>query len=213
MARKRREAGQALPIYITVVASLLFLAFGYFVVGKAADKRSDAQGAADAAALAAAQEARDQIGRDLLASLLNPANWKDLIEGRGFGYGQSCAEASRFAAENDSNVLLCDRYYGYRDGFTVEVETVDAVGDSVIPGTENKKGTARARAIIEPRCTFEEKPKPDDGEDADEGRGNDKPDFPGLLTCNGKDMPIDPENLDFFPDVADLFTVRLVDAD
>ncbi|MER6994312.1 pilus assembly protein TadG-related protein [Streptomyces sp. NPDC000410] len=211
MNPKLREAGQAFPIYITVVASLLFLAFAYFVVGKAADKRNDAQGAADAAALAAAQDARDQLRGALLGSVLNPTDWEDLVEGRGFGAGRCFTAADRFAKENDSKVTACDPYFGSRWGFTVEVETLGSVGESVVPGTENKKGTARARAVIEPRCSFKAAPKPEDGEDPDEGAGNDKPVFPGTLTCDG--TPIDLEKLDFFPEAADLFRVRLVDAD
>ena len=59
--RSPRDDGQAFPIYITVVGGLLFLAFAYFAVGQAAVNRNGAQTAADAAALAAAQEARDQL--------------------------------------------------------------------------------------------------------------------------------------------------------
>ncbi|MEK8144689.1 hypothetical protein NKH18_32725 [Streptomyces sp. M10(2022)] len=37
---------------------------------------------------------------------------------------------------------------------TAEVKTRYTVGGSVIPGTENEHGTAKARAVIEFRCTF-----------------------------------------------------------
>ncbi|MFF1420114.1 pilus assembly protein TadG-related protein [Streptomyces sp. NPDC058280] len=195
------------------MASLLFLAFAYFVVGKVADKRNDAQGAADAAALAAAQEARDQIGRDLLGSILDPVDWQDLLDGRGFGTGSSCAEAGRFATSNESRLTACDPYFGARWGFTVKVETRDTVGQSVIPGTANKRGKATARAIIEPRCSFEVKPAPDDGDDPGSGEEDDKPVFPGVVRCDSGDLPIDPESHDPLPDLADLFKVRLVESD
>src|SRR4051794_28092055 len=59
--RKYHDAGQAFPIYITVVGGLLFLAFAYLAVGQAAATRNGAQTAADAAALAAAQDLRDKL--------------------------------------------------------------------------------------------------------------------------------------------------------
>ncbi|WP_455352761.1 pilus assembly protein TadG-related protein [Streptomyces sp. SYSU K217416] len=215
LAPRHREAGQAFPIYITVVASLLFLAFAYFAVGQAAATRNGAQGAADAAALAAAQEARDQLGRDLLGSVLNPENWSDLFNGEGFGYGESCAEAERFAEINEARVLECDPYDGHRDGFTVQVESLDTFGESVIPGTEDMKSVTEATAVIEPLCTFESRPEPEPGEsdDPENGEDEDEPVSPGTLTCNGRDLPIDPANDDWLPDVADLFSVRLIDAD
>jgi hypothetical protein len=40
---ERADAGQAFPIYITVVAGLLFLALAYLAVGQAAATRSEAQ--------------------------------------------------------------------------------------------------------------------------------------------------------------------------
>lgn len=61
-AKPRGDAGQAFPIYVVMVAGLLFLAFAFFAVGKASATRNEAQGAADAAALAAAQDARDTLG-------------------------------------------------------------------------------------------------------------------------------------------------------
>jgi hypothetical protein len=212
--RVHREAGQAVPIYITVVASLLFLALAYFVVGQASASRNGAQSAADAAALAAAQDARDQLRRGLLASVLNPRNWSDLLNGKGFGTYGACQEAQRFAARNESDVTPggCRRLADGRLGFTVKVKTQEPLGETVVPGTENIRMTAEATAVIEPRCTFKpDDEKPEDGEDPDNGGGNDKPVFPGKLTCDGRDRFIDPENLDFFPDPADLFTVRLSD--
>lgn len=212
--RKQREAGQAVPIYITVVASLLFLALAYFVVGQASASRNGAQSAADAAALAAAQDARDQLRRGLLASVLNPRSWDDILSGRGFGTYGACREAQRFAAQNKSDIAPggCRRLTDGRPGFTVKVKTQEPLGETVVPGTEDIHMTAEAVAVIEPRCTFKpDEEKPEDGEDPDNGGGNDKPVFPGKLTCDGRDRFIDPENLDFFPDAADLFTVRLSD--
>lgn len=212
IARKYREAGQAVPIYITVVASLLFLAFAYFVVGQASASRNGAQSAADAAALAAAQDARDQLRKGLLDSILTPGNWDDLLKGKKFGTFGACQEAQRFASQNKSNVTDCQRLSGWRNGFTVKVKTKESLGETVVPGTENTHMTAKATAVIEPRCTFKpDEDEQEDSEGSDEGGDEDKPVFPGKLKCDGKDRFIDPENLDLFPDAADLFTVRLSD--
>ncbi|MFE7120718.1 pilus assembly protein TadG-related protein, partial [Streptomyces sp. NPDC057654] len=55
------DAGQAFPIYITAVVGILFLALAFFAVGQAGAKKNGAQTAADASALAAAQDYRDQL--------------------------------------------------------------------------------------------------------------------------------------------------------
>ncbi|WTB19246.1 pilus assembly protein TadG-related protein [Streptomyces sp. NBC_00829] len=188
--RGQREAGQAFPIYITVVAGLLFLAFAYFVVGESADQRNRAQGAADAAALAAAKDARDQIVERLLGPEL-PVNWADLILGRGFPSGTACAAADAYAQKNDSDRTTCLTYYGQYWGFTVGVKTKKTIGDSVIPGTADRKGAAVARGVVVPKCSLNG----------------------AKLDCDGLDALIDPHDLGSVPDLADLFTVRLIDVD
>ncbi|MFD9257539.1 pilus assembly protein TadG-related protein [Streptomyces sp. NPDC059538] len=143
------DRGQAFPIYAVVVAGLLFAALAYFTIGKAAIVRSNAQGAADAAALAAAREARDTLlpGIDLAA--LSPQEWEQVLLGNRFDpSGDACAAARDFAAMNDATVT-CDRS-GTR--FTVRSMTNGTVGDSVVPGTSGKRGEADARAEIVPRC-------------------------------------------------------------
>ncbi|MGP3984243.1 pilus assembly protein TadG-related protein [Streptomyces sp. KR80] len=199
------------------MASLLFLAFAYFAVGQAAATRNGAQGAADAAALAAAQDARDQLTKGLLGSLLDPDSWEDLVNGEQFGTTQACDEAQRFAEKNNAGWKVpeghCERLLDGREGFNVKVKTRNTVGDSVIPGTEDKRLTAEATAVIVPRCELKsppgkgvgnsDDPKPDKGEDH-------KPPFLEL-DCDDKDWVIDPENGDFLPDAADLFSVRLDD--
>jgi hypothetical protein len=188
--RREREAGQAFPIYITVVAGLLFLAFAYFVVGASADQRNGAQGAADAAALAAAQDARDQLVGGLIAAEL-PDNWADLILGQAdFSTGGPCGAAADYAGRNGSDIEGCDFYFGEYWGFTVSVTTQKTLGDSVIPGTADEKGSAEATGVVVPKCSLSD----------------------AKLDCDGLDSLIDPKDLGSVPDLADLFTVRLIDA-
>ncbi|MFF0107163.1 pilus assembly protein TadG-related protein [Streptomyces hirsutus] len=200
MRRFRRygDAGQAFPIYLTVVGGLLFLAFAYLAVGQAAANRNGAQTAADAAALAAAQDRRDQLAGAWVKDLLDPTKWLAIFGGSAEGLDESCWRAQQLAAQNDAAVLGCelDGLLGY----TVEVETTDTVGDSIVPGTENMKSQETATAVIDPRCTFDPL-----AEDAPE-------DTLPLLTCKGEKWDLDPKDpVELLPQPEDLFDVHLAD--
>ncbi|MCP3755646.1 pilus assembly protein TadG-related protein [Streptomyces sp. TBY4] len=143
------DRGQVLPFYAAMMFCLLFAALAFVVVGMAGATRSDAQGAADAAALAAAREVRDNVfvGRDLLT--LTPEEWGEILAGRRFDTEGACSKAQAFARSNEASAVCEDLVV---PDFTVTVTTRDAVGDSVIPGTEAMRGHATATALIEPRC-------------------------------------------------------------
>nr|WP_030265558.1 pilus assembly protein TadG-related protein [Streptomyces violens] len=231
--RTCRDSGQALPIYITVVAGLLFLAFAYFAVGQAAAARNGAQSAADAAALAAAQDARDQLREALLGSLREPADWPVIIEGQLYDAARACLAAGGFAQRNDAAMAGdgCRQLADQRQGFTVRVRTTGGMGASVIPGTENEQAEAEATAVIEPKCALrpdeepggggsgDESPDPEPGaDDPEPGAGDkDKDRESGHLNlmCDGQEWSIDPEEPDpahpDFPRAADLFSVKLAD--
>lgn len=145
----RSDRGQAFPIYIMMVAGLLFLALAFFAVGKASALRNDSQGAADAAALAAAQKARANFGPGFLGSL--PRNALDVFLGADFA--PPCAEAQRLANANEADTTSCTPSSGYlRDLVTVQVEGRDPVDSPVLPGSEDKVAKAKATALIEFRC-------------------------------------------------------------
>ncbi|MTE20787.1 hypothetical protein F0L17_17040 [Streptomyces sp. TRM43335] len=220
MTREDRDAGQAFPLYVTAVAGLLFLAFALFAVGMASASRNDAQGAADAAALAAAQDARDGLRDDLLA-LFDPDAWEDLLEGDlPSDIGSPCDEAAEFARKNDARLTGggCDPVH-FPAGFRVEVENTRPVGESLIPGTENRYARATATAVIEPLCGVRETEGETDepGTGGEEGREDDEEaeeEKEHELVCDGIDDPIeiDPDRLgDVLPDPEDLFSVRLTD--
>lgn len=185
-----------------MVGGLLFLAFAYLAVGQAAANRNGAQTAADAAALAAAQERRDQLAGAWVKNLLDPEKWQDIFDGMAEGLTPSCWRAEQLAAANDATVMSCeaDGLLGY----TVEVETNKTVGDSIVPGTETKKSRATASAVIEPRCGSE---LPVEREEADE-EGK----LPALNCKGGIDWELDPEApTDLLPKPEDLFDVHLAD--
>ncbi|MGD9484868.1 pilus assembly protein TadG-related protein [Streptomyces sp. TRM70308] len=201
----RRDSGQAFPLYITVVAGILFLAFAYFAVGQAAAMRNAAQGAADAAALAAAHEARRQAGEQLVSPAFDPKSLVDVLRARSFLPGAVCDEADRFADRNRAEVRQCQTSAWPVPEFSVEVRSRDSVGSSVVPGTEGKYATASATALIRPLC---EVPRGDDAEedDAEDGTSQDI-----IVLCEGRELVIDPVDPDSFPDLDRLFAVRLVD--
>ncbi|WP_435796959.1 pilus assembly protein TadG-related protein [Streptomyces parvulus] len=189
------DAGQAFPIYITVVGGLLFLALAYFAVGQAAATRSEAQTAADAAALAAALETRDQLADEWLANLLEPDSWQDIFDGK-TSAPNACWRAHELAARNDATVSCSpDGLLAYK----VVAETNETVGDTIVPGTESQKATETATAVIEPRCSFELSTG-DAGDDT----------LPSL-SCKGEDWDLSPDNLLDLPKPEDLFDVHLAD--
>ncbi|OWA09441.1 hypothetical protein B9W62_13970 [Streptomyces sp. CS113] len=196
--RGQGDLGQAFPIYVTVVAGLLFLALAYLAVGQAATNRNGAQTAADAAALAAAQETRDQLAGEWVDNIADPSSWERIFDGLGAGPGDSCRRAAQLASRNDAQVDVCEPDGPL--GFRVEVTAEDSVGESIVPGTENKHAHASATAVIEPNCEFE---LPDVEE---------KDDVLLTITCNDQDWELDPEDLPELPQPQDLFDVHLADS-
>ncbi|MFJ3495566.1 pilus assembly protein TadG-related protein [Streptomyces sp. NPDC086091] len=217
--RERGDAGQAFPVYIVVVAGLLLLAFAYLAVGQAAANRNGAQTAADAAALAAAQDTRDQLAGLWRENLLDPATWQDILDGVA-DVDRTCRRAVELAGQNTAAVESCEPVglLGYR----VRVRTDKSVGESVVPGTERFRSTATATAVIEPLCTVD--PPTDDGEPGGEpggdpggGDGGTEPGgdedvvLPSLDCDDGKIWELDPDDLTGLPEAHDLFDVHLSD--
>jgi hypothetical protein len=181
-----------------VVAGLLFLAFAYLAVGQAAANRNGAQTAADAAALAAAQDTRDQLAGKWVEVVLDPTKWQDIFDGYAPGLTLSCGRAEQLAAQNAAHLVGegCDPDVL---SYTVEVESDESVGDSIVPGTEGMYAKASAKAVIEPLCTFE-LPGADAGDDV----------LP-QLTCDDRNWDLDPDDLTILPEPEDLFEVHLAD--
>ncbi|MEU7600431.1 pilus assembly protein TadG-related protein [Streptomyces sp. NPDC041003] len=195
------------PIYIVVVVGLLFAALAFFAIGQASVTRSDAQGAADAAALAAAREARDHLVPGLDLAVLKPEDWEDVLGGQRLYLDSGCDKAPGFAAMNDAEAT-CRRS---ALSFTVEAKTNRTVGESVIPGTDSMHGTANATAVIEPRCHLGSLPAPTQSPDPAD-TGAEKP-GPIKLRCKGgQEIDFDPLKPDPWRTLArTLFDVRLTD--
>ncbi|MFE7117465.1 hypothetical protein ACFU99_18830, partial [Streptomyces sp. NPDC057654] len=138
----------------------------------------------------------------------------DWLSGRGADRFLACDAAGAFAAKNDAEVNTCDPAPDFTStAFTVKVTSLGSVGRSVVPGTENRKAYARAKAVVEPRCALApDVPGHDaEGRDGDSG-ADDKGKSPLIeLICDGRPLSIDPEKPDPLPRAQDLFTVRLAD--
>ncbi|MGW9448471.1 pilus assembly protein TadG-related protein [Streptomyces sp. NPDC055632] len=191
------------------------MAFVYFAFGQAAVTRNSAQTAADAAALAAAQDARDQLREGWVKVILDPVQWGGFLEGKEFDHFSACQQAAAFAARNGAGILSgrCVRLSGEREGFGVTVRTT---------GAEAQDATASANAVIEPKCSFEpleaptpEVPAPEETEpepDPTEPEEGPEPEPITGLTCDGDAWTIDPDDPEL-PNATDLFTVRLTGDD
>lgn len=173
----------------------------FFAFAQAALARNGAQSAADAAALAAAQQARDELVFNLGDAIGENGDWLDWLDlpDGALPAGEAEVAARQLAADNDSTVtgFAPQSVDGY-PGFWVKVETNYAVGDSIIPGTENMQAVADATAVVQPRCVF----------DPDANREQ-----PVQLDCAGETVNIDPEEFDpaDLPDASVMFSVHLAE--
>ncbi|WP_367124250.1 hypothetical protein [Streptomyces phytohabitans] len=175
------------------MSGLLFLALAFFAYAQAATVRNGGQSAADAAALAAARDDRDQLFDGFLDSLDDKDAWQDWLDLTAPLGGDGCGPAGDYAGKNDADVASCDPVTRDGDpGYTVEVETRFDTGDTIVPGTENRTAKATATAVVRPLCDFDV-----DITDIE-------------ITCDGEEFEIDPDDvLDLDP--ADLFSVVLAD--
>ncbi|AZQ75683.1 MULTISPECIES: pilus assembly protein TadG-related protein [Streptomyces] len=220
------DAGQAFPLYITAVAALLFLALAFFAVGRAGAVKNAAQTAADAAALAAAQDYRDQLRTGFLlavgaggagAGTAGAGGWADWLAGRGGRDGPACEAAESYARLNGAQpTITCDPG-GEPGSFTVTVTSERTVGESVVPGTGDKRATATAKATVTPRCdarpTPPTPPTPTPTP-APTPSPTPTPSPPPVidLTCDGgKVLVIDPRRPEATVKATDLFAVRLAE--
>jgi hypothetical protein len=182
-------------IYIVSMAALFFLAFAYFAVGQASVTRSQAQTAADAAALAAARADRDALRDDFLAAL--DKGDLDALTGLLTDLGRhddvACTAAASYADRNGAAVARGDCVpVAGSFGYTVTVKSRDPVGKSVVDGTEKIYARATATAVVEPRCEV--------GPKQGEVLG---------FTCDHRNVTVDPTSGDFRLDLSTFYTVHL----
>jgi hypothetical protein len=180
-------------MYGVVITGVLFLAFAFFAVAQAAAVRNGGQSAADAAALAAAQDDRAQFFDGFLDAVHDNDSWQDWLDLSQSISPEGCAAAADFADRNDADVVGCDPVLRNGEpGYTVRIRTRFDTGDTFVHGADHKKAEAEATAVVRPKC-----------EANGDGDGID-------LVCDDGDLSIDPDsdNPDLKP--SDLFSVVLV---
>ncbi|MGW6550290.1 pilus assembly protein TadG-related protein [Streptomyces sp. NPDC055051] len=207
-----------MPAYIAVIAGLLFLALVYFAVGQAAVLRNGAQTAADAAALGAAQDARDQLREGWLDVIGDPVQWPRFVRGEVYETDLACQSATALASANGAS-LLPEDCVPLDFGFAVTVHTRETVGESIVPGTDDQQAEATASAVIEPLCTFyppeatsEPTLDPSTEPDPSSTPSEEPPDPISDLICEDQVWGIDPDE-PVLPGADVLFRVRLTGDD
>ncbi|MFI8424122.1 hypothetical protein [Streptomyces sp. NPDC085479] len=188
----------------------------YFAVGQAAALRNGAQTAADAAALGAAQDARDQLRKGWLEVIGDPAQWPRFVQGEGYVPDLACQAAIAFASANGAR-LVPEECVTLERGFAVTVQTEENVGESIVPGTGDLPAKATATAVVEPLCEFnpsepssEPSPEPDPSSTPSEDPEEEPLEPITGLICAGESWEIDPEKPEL-PGADVLFRVRLTD--
>jgi len=135
----RRQEGQIIPALVMVMFALIAVGMLFFQVGRAAIFSTQAQTAADAAALAAGRNIQGQLTGQVFRSGSSDYGLIDDAQVR--------AEAERYAAANGAHVVRLER-----DGVDVRVwvATKKTLGDGAKAlGKEDTRGEARARARLE----------------------------------------------------------------
>ncbi|MFE4399682.1 hypothetical protein ACFRPV_38440, partial [Kitasatospora sp. NPDC056808] len=189
----------ALPLFIWLAGAALFVSFAFFAFAQAAVARGGAQSAADAAALAAGQEARSDLVEGLIRAIEGEESWSAWLLGEQL-VGQS-SEAAAEVLANENSAKLDGFESGVRARgmeFRVAVSTSYTVGESLIPGTESMHAEAEATALVSPLCTVPE--------GVDEGEGVE-------FVCDGEEFSFSVGDLNGgqFPDDSLLFSVHLVE--
>jgi hypothetical protein len=131
----RRETGQILPGLIVLMLAILALGMLTFRIGRAAVLRSDAQTAADAAALAGARSVRDQLTAQVMST-----GTSDLAR---VSEAVARAAAADYAQRNGARLTDFKM-----DGADVRA-FVDTGEQQVDPPKDDRRGKARARARVE----------------------------------------------------------------
>src|SRR5690242_6676584 len=135
----RRQEGQIIPGLVMVMTALVVVGMLFFQVGRAADYSSRAQTGADAAALAAAKDVKQQLENQVAASGVADIEQIDPVEVR--------AQADRYAALNDVRIT---RFQRTGADVRVWVETNATLGEGAKKiDASGQREDARSRAVLE----------------------------------------------------------------
>jgi hypothetical protein len=134
----RRQEGQIIPGLVMIMIGLVVVGMLFFQVGRAAVFSTQAQTGADAVALAAAKNIKQQLMRQLATTGVADIAAIDDLEMQAY--------AQRYAVQNHVSATIT------RTGADVRVhaQTLQTLGDGARRlEKEDERGTARARARVE----------------------------------------------------------------
>jgi hypothetical protein len=135
----RRQEGQIIPGLVMVMTALVVVGMLFFQVGRAADFSSQAQTGADAAALAAAKDVKQQLEDQVASTGVADIQQIDPAEVR--------AQADRYAELNHVHITKFTRVGA---DVRVWVETDAALGDAAKDiDADHQREDARSRAVLE----------------------------------------------------------------
>src|SRR5438094_520230 len=104
----RKEEGQVLPVLLLLVVALVAVGVALLPVGQAADMRAHAQTAADAAALAGAQDLAGAAKASLASSRVAPDQVAPGLVGSSTLSGADpCGAADSYARRNATSLIDC----------------------------------------------------------------------------------------------------------
>lgn len=150
----------------------------------------------------------------------DPSQWQQFVRGEGYYTEPACRKAVEFASLNGAELQFGD-CVPLDSGFTVTVQTHGTVGESIVPGMDERRARATASAVVEPLCSFvppsgsSEPPSEPPTEPDPSATPSEDPEEPepiSGLTCGDEEWEIDPDD-PVLPGADDLFRVRLTSDD
>ncbi len=140
LRRSKPDQGGVTPILLLFVVITVGLGMAFFQVGRATVTQTTTQSGADAAALAAARELRDQMIAILQRTAFN--------EPAALNYALATAAAADYAQRNGTRLEGPPQYLGLR--VRVAVETARPLGDTTpLDRAEGARGHADATAQVD----------------------------------------------------------------
>lgn len=143
--RSGHEEGAVFPVFLVAIVVVFAMAVVLLHVGRAGDLRTRAQTAADAAALGAVAEIRDEALQSIVQAFLPYATYNPFLT----------PDAAREYASNNGAAVSSIDYAGFLGHtVTVHVKTKDTVG-GIFKSFTGGRGTAKAIATVDfPNCTL-----------------------------------------------------------
>jgi hypothetical protein len=135
----RRQEGQIIPGLVMIMAAVVIVGMLFLQVGRAADFSSHAQAGADAAALAAARNVKQQLERQVATTGMSDIMAVDPIEVR--------AAAEQYAALNHVRITGWDPHGADIRVWVTTDEKLGSAADKI--GKEDQHGNAKSRAVLE----------------------------------------------------------------